>query len=109
MKILAGKLSTQDAYMIDDATGYFSDPTGNLYAFQFEVVTEDETDGFIRLTDSVGRMVPIDFSELGDVVEMMARIQRFSVQRILNHENLMDHLVNKETWLQDELRENVVL
>lgn len=101
MKILAGLIKDNDTRDLD---GCF-EQNGNFYDYQFEVVDDGPDTGFIRFSDSLGRMVPVDFDQLGDVAEMFARIYRFNRQREAVRKDLLDDLINGKTWLEDEIAE----
>lgn len=102
MKILAG-LIKDDGFR--DLEGTFEGPTGLRYDFQFEVVDDGPNQGYVRFMDSIGRMVPVDFDQLGDIAEMFARIYRFNRQRDAVGRELLDELINGKTWLEDEITE----
>lgn len=104
MKILAGLIQNED---FRDLEGTFEGPNGGHYDFQFEVVDDGPNTGVIRFSDSIGRMVPVDFEQLGDIAEMFARIHRFNEKRAALSKDLMDELINDQTWLQDEITEFV--
>ncbi len=102
MKILAG-LIKDDGFR--DLEGTFKGQNGDHYDYQFEVVDDGPNTGFIRFSDSIGRMVPVDFEQLGDIAEMFARIHRFNEKRAALSKDLMDELINDKTWLADEISE----
>lgn len=105
MYILAGKVSNDLLKMYDEDSlaSLFTDTKGNYYEYKFEVHLENNEGGFIRFSDSIGRMVPVDFDDLRDVAEMFARLSRFAVERKVTSESLLDELKNRRTWLEDEL------
>lgn len=104
MKILAG-LASEDQIEMGGTEGLFESPEGMFYNYQFEVVDEGAGNGFIRISDSVGRMVPMDFDDIENLAEMMARIARFAVTKRHMEDNMLDDLMTKNTWLADELDE----
>lgn len=104
MKILAG-LASEEQIEMGGTEGLFESPEGIFYNYQFEVVDEGNGNGYVRISDSVGRMVPMDFDEIEDLAEMFARITRFAVAKRHVEDNLLKDLMTKNTWLADELDE----
>ncbi len=102
MIIYAGLITSENEI---DGAEYFEGPHGDLYEFKYEVVLENDGDGFIRFSDSIGRMVPVDFSQIQDIAEMFGRIARFAAERTAVTEQLIDDLQNTNTWLRDEIRD----
>lgn len=99
MYILAGLVNPEER---DDVSGCFQTEAGQFYDFKFQVLEDQQ---FIRFYDSVGRMVPVDFSELRDIAEMFARIHRYVAKKKCVTGELLDELANTDTWLDDEIRE----
>ena len=99
MYILAGLVNPEDR---DDVTGCFQSEEGRFYDYKFEI---HENEKFLRLHDTVGRMIPIDFNELRDIAEMFARIHRYVAKKECVTGELLDELAHTDTWLDDEIRE----
>ena len=103
MIILSAPIDETEVY---DTEGYFQSPSSkDLFAFKIEVNDEGSGLGFIRLYDSVGRMVPVDFDNLGALTETLARLNRYIVERTVAEELALENLNNVPTLLEDELAE----
>lgn len=62
---------------------------GTSYEFRLDMYLED---GFIRITDSIGRMIPLDvthYQELAKAMEMVT-----SLQRLQDYRNQVDEVLN---------------
>lgn len=67
--------------LIEDTEGYFTTDNKTYYGFKIEVVDDTLDSGFIRITDSIGRMIPVDFDNLESLTEVLARLVRLNVSR----------------------------
>lgn len=73
MKILICK-TPQDQIEMFGEEGMFKSASGELYSYEVELVKDED---MVRITDALGRMIPIDVSELDDLVEVLERIANY--------------------------------
>lgn len=83
MKIYLGKTTRTDT------EGCFEAPNGALYEFEIEVMPD-----MVRINDSVGRCMPVDADDIGDMAEMLGRIDRFNKDSDFLSERLKWELMN---------------
>lgn len=109
MHILAVPVSNEQLEMSDDEAldSYFVSSEGNLFNYKYEVNTDGEVDGFVRFSDTLGRMVPVDFDDIVDIAEMWGRLARFVMDRKQAYAERINALQTQETWLQDEIRDKI--
>jgi hypothetical protein len=67
MKFLTSSTTDLDS---QDLTGLFIGPNGNYFNYEVEYVEND----FVRIKDSVGRIMPIDYTEVRDFAIMLTAI-----------------------------------
>lgn len=84
--------------------GLFLSKEGKSYLYQVEYV-EDE---YVRITDSVGRVMPFDIDEITSIAEILGRINRFRSNTSFSNAVLVKQLmtvnINNEenTWPFDQ-------
>lgn len=67
VEIFTGKYSEYDKQELD-LSGTYKAKDGASYEYCVEVHTEDK---FIRVKDSIGRMVPVDFDHLDNLIDAL--------------------------------------
>ncbi len=50
------------------------DATGAEFSYKVEFIPDGNGEGFIRLTDDIGRMIPIDCSHLPEVINNLQQV-----------------------------------
>ena len=88
MKILICK-TPQDQIEMFGEEGMFKSASGELYSYEVELVKEED---MVRITDNLGRMVPVDISELDDLVEVLERIANYVACKECMEERLFNGL-----------------
>lgn len=76
MRLVFGK-ATEDTIEACGEEGFFKGCNGNLYNFQIEVNEEEEGEGFIRITDGIGRMIPVDFRDLQGMTSVLRTLESY--------------------------------
>ena len=71
-----------------DPEDFFYSPNKTAYNFEVEFI-EDE---FIRISDTVGRIMPIDLNDLGDFIKLLMRIDNYTQDKKDMQEILMSQL-----------------
>lgn len=66
--------ASQDLLDFCDTDDFFYSPGGTAFNYTVEFV-EDE---YIRITDTVGRVMPIDINELQNFIEVLNRINNYT-------------------------------
>lgn len=61
---------------------------GNEYEYRMDIYLED---GFMRITDSINRMIPIDMTHYADLA--VALDMASSLQELTNHRNKLDEVL----------------
>lgn len=84
--IYFGAYSPEDLQEMDIDT---FEHNGTNYEFQLEVHLED---GFIRITDTIGRMIPLDMTHYQDLAKAMEMVM--SLQRLQDYRNKIDEVLN---------------
>ena len=80
--------ASQDMLDFCDENDFFYSP--NKTAFNFEVdFIEDE---YIRISDTVGRTMPIDLDNLGDFIKILMRIDNYTQDKKDMQDILMSQL-----------------
>lgn len=91
MEILVCKASEEIINECPD--GLFKSPDGNHFMYKINYTEND----YLTITDSVGRSMPMDYTEIEDIAEMLARIVRYQLAKACVEEALMDGLMNVPT------------
>lgn len=77
--------------LIDESTeGLFKSSLGAYFMYKI-AYTEEDT---LTITDSIGRTLPMDCTEIEQISEILARITRFQKARSKSDEQLLYQLVN---------------
>lgn len=104
MLILSAPLKNIDENF--DTSGYFQSPDNDtLYSFKIETVDEPDGNGFLRLYDSIGRMVPVDYTDMEDLIETLCRVHRYNVTLQVNKEVAMQQLNELPSYFSDEMND----
>lgn len=72
MKFLIAQAS-QEQLDFGDTEDMFESTDGDLFNYQVEFF-EDE---MVRITDSIGRIMPLDINEVGDLIDVLLRIKQY--------------------------------
>lgn len=64
-----------DAYINDSE--YFTGSNGKHYYFELEVDEEGDGNGSFRITDTCGRVMPMDFEQLDDTIKVLTTLQHY--------------------------------
>lgn len=57
---------------------FFTGQDGNKYNFQLEFEDEGDGNGHLRITDTIGRIMPFDFEDLGALINILTRVKAYS-------------------------------
>ena len=80
------------AYSADDLDEMDIDAfehNGTFYEFKLEMYLED---GFVRVSDTIGRMIPMDMTHYQDFAKAMEMVM--SLQRLQDYRNQVDEVLN---------------
>lgn len=79
-----GKL-TEEMFEMGVDESPFQDAKGNEYEFEVQFHSDGNGDGFIRITDSIGRMVPVDCSHIRELIMALQEVEAAtSIDRFRN-------------------------
>lgn len=62
----------EEQYELNYDESELQDANGQEYEFKFEYMPEPDGNGMIRITDSIGRYVPIDINHVPQLLTLMA-------------------------------------
>ena len=80
--------ASQELLDFCDPEDFFFSPGKVAYNFEVEFI-EDE---YIRITDTVGRTMPIDLNDLGDFIRILTRIDNYTQDKQDMQDILMSQL-----------------
>lgn len=72
--------------------GLFQSATGKYFSYKVMY-----NENYITITDSVGRIMPMDCNEIADIAEILARLVRFRSNSVALEQRLLDELLNTPT------------
>lgn len=76
-QLVFGKASPE---MVDECggpDGFFGGSDGNDYNFMLDIEFEGNGDGHMRITDGIGRMVPVDFADLDSMIRTLQIVKAY--------------------------------
>lgn len=79
---------TEEMFDMGAEESPFQDEKGNEYEFEVQYHPEGDGNGFIRITDSIGRVVPVDISHVSELISALLEVERASLIALIQHKSL---------------------
>lgn len=76
-QLVFGKASPEMVEKCGGQDNFFGGSDGNDYNFMLDVEFEGNGDGHLRITDSIGRMVPVDFNDLDSMIRVLQTVKGY--------------------------------
>ena len=84
---------TSQALIDESPEGLFQSTNGKYFSYK---VTYHDGE-YVTITDSIGRIMPMDIDEIADIAEILARLVRFRANSASLEQFLLDELLNTST------------
>lgn len=57
---------------------FFTGQDGNKYSYELEFEAEGDGNGHLCITDTIGRIMPLDFEDVGPLINVLTRIKAYA-------------------------------